>query len=82
MFQYQSNEHNKFAVCSTLLENRNRMIDDSSGNKWVTQNLSNSDLLFFFFFLGSYFPSIKCTIIKCSISFGTFIYFIQILYSL
>ena len=35
----------------TLLENRNRMIDDSSGNKWVTQSLSNSDLLFFFFFL-------------------------------
>lgn len=34
----------------TLLENRNRMIDDSSGTEWVTQSLSNSDLLFFFLF--------------------------------
>lgn len=32
----------------TLLENR--MIDDSSGTEWVTQSLSNSDLLFFFLF--------------------------------
>lgn len=32
MFKYQSNEHNKFAV-QTLLENRNRMIDDSSGTE-------------------------------------------------
>lgn len=48
----------------TLLENRNRMIDDSSGTEWVTQNLSNSNLFFFFFKKKeSYFPSIKCIII-------------------